>query len=165
MATHALSDAQHTLQQAEALCLKRGVRFTPTRRQLFSLMLNQAGPRSAYDLMAALEAELGRRLAPPTVYRALDFLLAQGFIHRLESTHTYLPCAHIGHDHHCTYLICERCGATIEFEDAILVGRLEQGARQHGFAVTRPVVELYGHCADCCTDSAGQHRQHRCAPP
>ena len=151
-ATTDSQSSEATLEQAETLCRKRGARFTPMRREVFELMLAEPGPRSAYDLMATLEGRLNRRLAPPTVYRALDFLLAQGFIHRLESTHAYLPCMHIGHAHHGVYLVCERCGQTVELDDPTIATRLEQGAEAHGFSVNRPVVELHGRCGRCRED-------------
>lgn len=147
-ATQAESDAL-SVAEAEAFCRSRGARFTPMRREVYALMLSQSTARSAYDLLDGMQRRLGRRLAPPTVYRALEFLLAQGLIHRLETTHSYLPCAHPGAAHQGLYLVCTDCGTTEELEDEAVNGLLRDRARASGFAPRRQVVELQGTCARC----------------
>lgn len=145
----AATDCRASLEEAAALCGRRGARFTPMRRAVYELMLAQAAPRSAYDLLGEMQKRLDRRLAPPTVYRALEFLLEQGLIHRLESNHTYVPCAHPGEVHQSVYLVCTGCGTTAELEDGEVGGLLRDRAEAEGFTPRKQVVEVQGTCADC----------------
>ena len=143
------ADCRASLEEAEALCRDRGARFTPMRREVYALMLSQAAPRSAYDLLGEMQKRLERTLAPPTVYRALEFLLEQGLIHRLESNNSYVPCAHPGEVHHSLYLVCTVCGTTAELEDGDVGGLLRARARAVGFTPRKQVVEVQGTCSDC----------------
>mgnify|MGYP002651092392 FL=1 len=147
----ATQDPHHALsvEEAEAFCQQRGARFTPMRRDLYAVMLERLAPRSAYELLDAMQKRLNRPLAPPTVYRALEFLLAHGLIHRLESTHAYVPCAHPGEAHQGLYLVCTDCGTAEELEDERVNGLLRARARASGFTTERQVVELQGTCARC----------------
>lgn len=147
----ATQHSQHalTVEQAEAWCRQRDVRFTTMRREVYALMLKLGTPQSAYDLLHAMQKRLDRALAPPTVYRALEFLLTQGLIHRLESTHAYVPCAHPGETHQGLYLVCTDCGTAEELEDEDVNGLLQARARASGFSTERQVVELQGTCARC----------------
>jgi Fur family zinc uptake transcriptional regulator len=87
--------------------------------------------------------------APPTVYRALDFLLEQGLVHKLESLHAYVSCSHPDHPHASQFLICDDCGEVVEVEDPSVVKSLNSVGKAIGFLAKRPVVELLGTCAQC----------------
>ena len=133
---------------AEALCRQRGVRLTPQRRQVLQLLLDAQRPLSAYELLEGMHTD-GRRPAPPTVYRALDFLLEQGFAHKLESLHAYIGCPHPGHPHAGQFLVCTACGQVDEVCEAHLGPTLEEEIRRTGFQLQRRVIELLGLCAGC----------------
>lgn len=113
------------------------------------MLLEQSAPLSAYELMERLDRHLERRLAPPTVYRALEFLLAHGLIHRLESTNAYLPCNTPGEVHESVYFLCSECGATAEVADTRIGGLLNQDASTLHFKPKRQVVEVQGVCGKC----------------
>lgn len=140
---------QQVLNTAARLCQQRHVRLTPLRRQVLALICHSHQPLGAYALLEQLQTEQGRRAAPPTVYRALDFLLEQGLIHRIASLNAFVGCfqpeqPHIGH-----FLICERCGNAAEFDTPELNQQLQQTTDQLGFKVTQQTVELFGRCAQC----------------
>ena len=82
---------QELLAQAEKICAQRNVRLTPQRLEVLRLMSLQDGAISAYDLLDLLR-EAEPQAKPPTVYRALEFLLEQGFVHKVESTNSYVLC-------------------------------------------------------------------------
>ncbi|HEX4871745.1 MAG TPA: transcriptional repressor [Nevskiaceae bacterium] len=152
------ADLPARLAAAEALCRARGARLTEMRREVYAMLLDNAAPLAAYDLMARLDRKLDRRLAPPTVYRALEFLLAHGLIHRLESTNAYMPCVHPGEAHESVYFLCSRCGSTAEVADTRIGGLIHRGAQDLHFKPTRQVVEVQGLCEDCDEPAPARRR-------
>jgi Fur family transcriptional regulator, zinc uptake regulator len=139
---------QHQLERAERLCQQRGVRFTPTRRHVFTLMAGHKGAVSAYDLLDRLK-ELEPNAKPPTVYRALDFLLTQGFVHKVESLNAFLFCDHFAEQHPMQLLICTQCGQVIELHDEAINSAFEHQAQLHGFAIASQSIEAHGRCRQC----------------
>lgn len=140
--------AEQALKNADAFCAARGIRLTPQRRQVLAIICRHGHPIGAYDILEALrEAVPGA--APPTVYRALDFLLAHGLVHRLETLHAFVSCPHPDHPHIGQFLICSICGGVEELDDATLSRSLLAAASATGFDPQRPVVEITGRCARC----------------
>lgn len=133
---------------AESHCRRVGARFTTLRRRVLELIWNSHEPVGAYALLDTLRAE-GLAAAPPTVYRALDFLLGQGLIHRLRSLNAFVGCPRPGGDHFGQFLMCTDCGAVIELEDSGIAGAVADGAARVGFAVGRQTVEVEGICSGC----------------
>lgn len=125
-------------------------RLTPIRRAVLDALKAAPGPRGAYDLADALGAAAGRRIAPVTVYRALDFLVEHGFVHRLASRNAYLPCPHRhGPEEAVTFLICEGCGRAEEVEAGEVAAALTAAAGARGFTPHHQMVEVSGLCAAC----------------
>lgn len=147
-----------SLERAEALCQKRGVQLTPLRREVLRLVLEADAPIGAYALLDQLK-ESRARAAPPTVYRALDFLLEQGLIHRLERLNAFMGCAEAleghghhhdhAHDHPHQFLICRGCGTTREISDHAVAEAIATAAARGGFSAARATVEIEGLCAQC----------------
>jgi Fur family zinc uptake transcriptional regulator len=134
---------------AEAQCIERGRRLTPIRRQVLSVLLGTHQPLGAYEIMERL-APRGPRPAPITVYRALEFLLDNGLVHRIESRNAFVACIH----NHAqadpvVFLICERCGMVGEAASAEVSSTLRSAARAAGFTPKSPVIEIAGICAHC----------------
>lgn len=143
------------LEQAAQRCNKSGARLTALRRQVLGLVLDSKQPSGAYDLLDRLRTTRGPS-APPTVYRALDFLVEQGFIHRVEKLAAFIGCIDDGlhthgHAHSAQFLICSNCKRVIEIEDEAIVAALQAAAARQGFALARGMVEAEGLCADCHT--------------
>jgi Fur family zinc uptake transcriptional regulator len=137
------------LARAEALCAERGVRLTAQRRRVLELVCRAERPLGAYEILDQLRN--GARAAPPTVYRALDWLQAQGLVHKLETLHAYIGCTHPEHPHASQFLICDDCGGVTELEDKSIAGSLASVAAESGFRPSRPVVEVIGTCSVCAT--------------
>ena len=134
---------------AEARCAEQGERLTPARLAVYAEMLASDRPLSAYELIALLEQRQERKIAPLTVYRHLDFLIRVGLVHRLQSTHSYLPCDHPDHPHESQFLLCSSCGHVAEVESTGLETLLSKIADQHGFRPDNAVVEIEGVCDNC----------------
>ena len=139
---------------AESICAGRGVQMTALRRRVLELLWASDKPTSAYQLIEALRLRDSRPVGPPTVYRALHFLMAQGFVSRIESLNAFVPCVHPERDHDCLFFICSGCRASVELEDPRIGGLLAEGAAVLGFIATRRTVEVEGMCARCAEADA-----------
>lgn len=142
------NELSHVLDRAEALCRERGVRLTDQRRIVLQLLCVSDKPLSAYEILDRMRGDV-KNPAPPTVYRALDFLLEQGLVHKLESLHAFVGCAHPDHPHASQFLICDDCGDVAEVEDPSVAKSLKAAGKAIGFRSKRPVVEVLGTCAQC----------------
>ena len=101
------------------------------------------------QLIEALKLRNSRPVGPPTVYRALEFLMSQRFVLKIESRNAYVPCAHPERRHDCLFFICSNCGVSAESEDPRVEQLLAEDAAVLGFRVTRRVVEVEGTCGSC----------------
>ncbi|WP_457089212.1 Fur family transcriptional regulator [Microvirga sp. P5_D2] len=137
-----------SLSQAEEICKAQRVRLTPIRRRVLEVLHTAAKPLGAYDL-AALLAPQGRRVAPITVYRALDFLIEQGLAHRIASLNAYV--AHDGEPNSAThaFLICEGCGEVTDIPSPEIARALSGLLKQHSFSSHAKALEIIGRCARC----------------
>lgn len=140
--------------QVEQFCLKKGLHLTPLRRQILAILADAPAPLGAYAIIEELAREQHKAVAPPTVYRTLEFFLDNGFLHKIESRNVYAPCEHLGHAHHGILLICERCGRTDEIESPRVDKLLQETAAKAGFAARRQVVEVEGLCESCGHEGA-----------
>lgn len=136
------------LDRAEALCRQRGARLTSQRRQVLGIVCGAQKPLGAYEILDALRTLLPGA-APPTVYRALEFLVGQGLVHRLETLHAFVGCARPNEPHAGQFLICRTCGAVRELEDPAVSRSVQAAAAATGFRPEHPVVEISGRCARC----------------
>lgn len=136
------------VENALALCERRGVRLTDLRRRVLELVWRSHAPVGAYDLLELLAAERGR-VAPPTVYRALEFLAAQGLVHRLDTLNAFMGCARPTEGHAARFLICRTCRTAVEFADPAVDRAIAGYARGVGFEVAGETVEITGVCAAC----------------
>lgn len=140
-----INDAMTT---AEQMCRDQGVKLTPVRKRVLELVWQSHKPMGAYDLLPLLAQE-GFNSAPPTVYRALDFLLELGLVHRLASLNAFTGCTHPGHSHPSCFLICSECGLAQELNAEPLFADLNKAAEQQGFVVQQQLTEVVGLCPEC----------------
>ena len=130
------------------LCSRRGARLTDLRRRVLELVWQSHQPVGAYELLDILKDER-RNAQPPTVYRALDFLLELGLIHRIESLNAYVGCNSPDTSHPSQFLICRDCGAAAEISDTRLDRAISGLADDAGFSIVRRTVEVEGQCPNC----------------
>src|SRR4030081_1752630 len=128
------------IDHAERVCEQRAQKFTPIRRQVLQALLSSHRPLGAYEVIDELAKSMPRP-APITVYRALDFLMENGLVHRIESRNAFLACVHSHEgDDLIAFLICEHCGAIGEASSAGVAGTLSAAARAAGFSPKTQVV-------------------------
>lgn len=123
-------------------------RAAPDQDKMIAEALRGVGrPVSAYELIEELRDKAS--LAPQTVYRSLDRLIADGQAHRLESINAFVACRHPSHEGAAVFAICNDCGTVTEFDEPVAVDRLAAWARKTKFAVERMTLELRGRCRSC----------------
>ena len=146
------------LATARARCTANGAKLTAQREQVLKLIWQSHKPLGAYALIDMMAAESTKPVAPPTVYRALDFLLEQRLIHRIHSLNAFIGCCHTSeenHEHPNNFLICRDCGVAVEFDSAPFQQAVTDTAQGAGFVVSSQAVELVGQCINCQEASHG----------
>lgn len=133
---------------AENACKKNGLRLTAIRRQVLELVWSSHSPIKAYDILDNLHKKIPKA-APPTVYRALEFLQLAGLIHRIESLNAYIGCGNPDEPHSGQFLICNKCGAAAELNEPQIIRLISSHAKQLGFKTVEPLVEIRGLCPKC----------------
>ncbi|PXF30711.1 Fur family transcriptional regulator [Pokkaliibacter plantistimulans] len=145
-------DHQHCIHSALAtakrLCLQRGVRFTPVRERVLELIWQSHKPLGAYELLPQL-AQDGYNSAPPTVYRALDFLQEQGLVHRIASLNAFIGCTSPAHRHTGYFFLCSQCGAALEINCDAIDTAIHSQASEQGFQIQHQTLEVVGLCPAC----------------
>ncbi len=136
------------LSVAEDTCTSRGVRLTKLRRRVLELVWSSHEPVKAYDILDILRDEHSGS-APPTVYRALEFLQEEGMVHRIESLNAYVGCGAPDHNHASQFLICQSCGAAAEMNDTEIRNLIAAKAADMGFKIDKEIIEVNGICSQC----------------
>lgn len=138
----------HALARADDVCADQGLRLTAIRRRVLELIWDNHRPTKAYDLLERINAERGNA-APPTVYRALNFLLDAGLIHRIESLNAFIGCDARHGDGHPKFLICRSCERVAEIPSPEVDRSLAYEAERAGFKIDRGTIEIGGTCEAC----------------
>lgn len=156
-------DHNHCIDEALAaarnLCTANGVRLTSQREKVLELIWQSHKPLGAYTLMDMLAEAAGKRIAPPTVYRALDFLLEQRLIHRINSLNAYLGCPSPGVNHPSHFFICRACGIAVESAAENIADNLADAARHAGFSCESQSVEIVGLCPSCQSQTSSNNSE------
>lgn len=140
---------EQLLEQAKSVCQQRGARFTRIREQVFILLTKHEGAVGAYDLLEELKI-IDSAAKPATIYRALDFLSQQGFVHKIESINAFILCHHFSDcSHPVQLLICDQCGHVEEIQSNNLDLTIRAMADASGFSITHQIVEAHGKCQAC----------------
>jgi Fur family zinc uptake transcriptional regulator len=139
---------RRALRCAEEICRERCERLTKLRRQVLELVWESHQPIKAYELMEKLR-EVRSGVAPPTVYRALEFLQSLGLVHRIESLNAFVGCATTVEHSDSQFLICRNCGSVAELADPTIIEQIMTRAKQLGFSIDRGVIEIQGTCRSC----------------
>ena len=138
----------NALDDAKAVCAERGARLTPVRRRVLEIIWQSHRPLGAYAILEVLARE-GHSSAPPTVYRALEFLLKHGLVHRLSSLNAFTGCTSPGHPGAGQFLLCTICGTVAELNDVTVDRAIKRSAAEEGFISRAHTVEISGICLYC----------------
>jgi Fur family transcriptional regulator, zinc uptake regulator len=138
----------HALISAQTICQDKKIRLTPIRQRIFELIWATHKAIGAYDLLAILQRE-DPKAKPVTIYRALDFLLEAGLIHRVASLNAFIGCAHPETAHKAVLLICDVCQNAKEVEAAEIYAAICTVAEKSAFQPQQLTLELHGICEEC----------------
>lgn len=136
------------LQAVEDQCAAQGLNLTPVRRRVLEILLEEHRALGAYEILDRLREE-GRGSQPPVAYRALEFLTAHGFAHKIERLNAFTACTHPGENHAPVFLICRVCNSVAEGMAETAKGNLGRVAAETGFKIERTVTEAEGICPNC----------------
>jgi Fur family zinc uptake transcriptional regulator len=142
-------DQQLFVSEAERICASHGGKMTALRRQVLELVVQYSGVVKAYQILSDLQKQRGGAAAPPTVYRALDFWVELGVLHRVEALNGFVRCSHFGCQHECLFLVCEQCGDVEELDAAPGFSALSAAIMPLGFTLRRQNMVLTGTCRQC----------------
>ncbi len=136
------------LKAAEMRVASSGARMTRDRQAVLEVLLADHRPQGAYKILESIDWK-GRRPAPAAVYRALDFLVAHGLAHKVESLNAYIACDQADHPHRAKILICEDCGRVAELAGTAIDKAIARAAAAADFTVKSSTVEVAGICNAC----------------
>lgn len=135
---------------AEQYCKENDLNFTPVRRKVLEILLQKNTAVGAYEILDLLR-EAGFKNQPPVAYRALDFLVQNGFAHKIEQLNSFIRCTHPGKDHSPAFMICRNCDSVSEEEALTRNFSVSQIASKAGFTVEKAVIEAQGLCTSCAS--------------
>ena len=141
---------ENSIQQAEQYCQENGLNFTPVRRKVLEILLKKNTAIGAYEILDLLR-EAGFKNQPPVAYRALEFLVQNGFAHKIEQLNSFIGCMHPGKDHSPAFMICRKCDSVSEEEALTRNFSVSQIASKAGFTVEKAVIEARGLCHSCAS--------------
>jgi Fur family zinc uptake transcriptional regulator len=133
---------------AGARCTSAGLKFTPVRKRVLEILLEEHRALGAYEVLDRLRKE-GFGSQPPVAYRALDFLTKHGFVHKIERLNAFIACSHPDEQHTPAFLICHDCNSVAETEADLSQGHLARIAASTGFEIERAILEAEGLCPNC----------------
>jgi len=136
------------LDDADTLCRTRGVRLTPARRRVLEIIWRQHKPTGAYHILDILRGD-GKKAEPPIVYRALEFLLQNGLVHRIQSLNSFVGCHCPNEQHEGLFLICRSCGVAGEIPSLVVNDAVSAVADRNGFSLSSISLEAVGECHEC----------------
>lgn len=147
------------LATAKQLCSKNSAKLTSIREQVLTIILQSHSPCGAYRILEMLASaeDPPCKLAPPTVYRALEFLLEHGLIHRIASLNAYIACCRPARKHQAQFLLCQRCEQAMELNADEISSAIMDSAKELGFAAADPCVEIFGLCPECLAKEPARH--------
>ena len=143
------SELKATIHKVEEICKSNKLGLTEIRRQVFEIIIKNNKPVKAYEILDKISNINNKPSHPPTVYRAIDFLIENGFVHKLNSINSFVGCFHPKAHKECYFLICKKCNIYQECCDDSLKDRISKTAIHNNFVISNTTLEIQGHCLDC----------------
>ena len=149
MKSKSTSELKASIHRVEEICKSNKLGLTEIRKQVFEIIVKNNKPIKAYEILDKISYLNNKHSHPPTVYRAIDFLIENGFVHKLNSINSFVGCFHPNAHKECYFLICKECNLYQECCDDSLKDRISKTAVQNNFIISNTTLEIEGHCLDC----------------
>jgi len=144
-----ISELNASISRVDEICRSNNLGFTDIRKQVFEIIIKNNKPIKAYEILDKISNINNKPSHPPTVYRAIDFLIENGFVHKLNSINSFVGCFHPKAHKECYFLICKKCNLYQECCDDSLKDRISKTAVHNNFIISNTTLEIEGHCLDC----------------
>ena len=144
-----VSELNASISRVDEICRSNNLGFTDIRKQVFEIIIKNNKPIKAYQILDEIRNITNKPSHPPTVYRAIDFLIENGFVHKLNSINSFVGCFHPKTHEECYFLICKKCNLYQECCDDSLKDRISKTAIHNNFIISNTTLEIEGHCLDC----------------
>ena len=144
-----VSELNASISRVDEICRSNNLGFTDIRKQVFEIIIKNNKPIKAYQILDEIRNITNKPSHPPTVYRAIDFLIENGFVHKLNSINSFVGCFHPKTHEECYFLICKKCNLYQECCDDSLKDRISKTAVHNNFIISNTTLEIEGHCLDC----------------
>ena len=136
------------MKNIEEYCKAKNLKLTPVRQKVFQLLVKEKSGLGAYRILDLLR-EAGFNSQPPVAYRALDFLVEHGFVHKIESQNSFVACSDPGEHHSPIFMICKKCDSVSEATASVPASDLSEALMATGFQVEQTIIEAEGVCSTC----------------
>ena len=136
------------MKNIEEYCKAKNLKLTPVRQKVFQLLIKEKSGLGAYRILDLLR-EAGFNSQPPVAYRALDFLVEHGFVHKIESQNSFVACSDPGEHHSPIFMICKKCDSVSEATVSVPASDLSEALMATGFQVEQTIIEAEGVCSTC----------------
>jgi len=144
-----ISELNASISRVDEICRSNNLGFTDIRKLVFEIIIKNNKPIKAYQILDEIRNITNKPSHPPTVYRAIDFLIENGFVHKLNSINSFVGCFHPKTHEECYFLICKKCNLYQECCDDSLKDRISKTAVHNKFVISNTTLEIEGHCLDC----------------
>ena len=149
MKSKSVSELKESINKVEEICKSNKLGLTEIRKQVFEIIVKNNKPIKAYEILDKISNINNKPSHPPTVYRAIDFLIENGFVHKLNSINSFVGCFHPKAHKECYFLICKKCNVYQECCDDSLKDRISKTAIHNNFVISNTTLEIEGHCLGC----------------
>ena len=144
-----ITELNASISRVDEICRSNNLGFTDIRKLVFEIIIKNNKPIKAYQILDEIRNITNKPSHPPTVYRAIDFLIENGFVHKLNSINSFVGCFHPKTHEECYFLICKKCNLYQECCDDSLKDRISKTAVHNKFVISNTTLEIEGHCLDC----------------
>ncbi len=140
--------SKRVIKNAKEVCHEGSLNLTPIRKKVLEIIASNHKPSRAYDILSKLK-DGGFSDKPPTVYRALDFLIENKMVHKLSTINAYVACFNDEAEEVSCFLICEKCQDIEEFQDEAVIKAMTNIGKNKRINIKNVNLEISFRCDQC----------------
>jgi Fur family zinc uptake transcriptional regulator len=130
-------------------CSVIGLKLTSLRKTVLFILWEDRRPLKAYEILEKLSV-LKENSTAPSIYRALDYFLHYGVVHKIESIQSYTLCESPDKQLPSEVLmLCSQCNGVKEVYSEDIRTWVQRLAKENQFCLGQAPIELKGVCKSC----------------